>query len=494
VAPVEDNTIKLRPRAVWAALGTALAVLAWYAIQFHPLDLSIYLWGGRAVGQDARLYLVQAHRNWFTYPPFAATVFAPLAALPAVVVQVVWELASVAALAWSARITLELGGYWPPGRPAQARMLAAAAGGSLLLEPVYHTLYLGQVNLFLLALVLTDVRRAASGRAAGIGVGLAAAMKLTPAIFVVFFLLARRTRAAAVAAATFAGCGLAGYLIAPHASRLYWTRLFYDVRRVYAPYISNQSLYGAVSRLAGGVGHVPGWYLVLPLTAGAIGLATAAALARRGDWLGGAAATGITGLLVSPISWSHHWVWIIPALAVLIRAGHRRAAAGGALLFAVALPWWTPHHGLGFHGLETVAGNSYLLAGLAFGGWLAWGALVRAPADELRPQVAELAVAGQGHGAAHVRLEQRHDLVDPPLPAGAQPVQERPPGHAGPGAERDRLDDVAAPADAAVADDLDPVPDRVGDRRHELEDGGRAVQLPPAVIGQRDRLDARVRG
>lgn len=422
--------------------------------------------------------------------------FAPLAALPPVLVQVAWELASVAALAWSARITLELAGYWPAARPAQTRLLAAVVAGCLLLEPVYHTLYLGQVNLFLLALVLTDVRRAARGQSAGIAVGLAAAMKLTPAIFVIFFLLARRTRAAAVAAATFAGCGLAGYLIAPHASRLYWTRLFYDVRRVYAPYVSNQSLYGAVSRIAGGDAHVPGWYVLLPLTAGAIGLATAAILARRGDWLGGAAAAGITGLLVSPISWSHHWVWIIPALAVVIRAGHRVAAAGGALLFAVALPWWTLDAGLGFHGLQTVVGDSYLLAGLAFVGWLARCALARrpAPADELRPQVAELAVAGQRHGPPHVRLEQRHDLVDPALPAGAQPVQERPPGHAGPRAERDRLDDVTAPADAAVADDLDPVPHRLGDRRHELEDGGRAVQLPPAVIGQRDRLDARVRG
>ena len=491
-----DISIKLKPRAVGAALATALAVLVWYAIQFHPLDLSIYLWGGHAVGQDARLYLVQAHRNWFTYPPFAAAVFAPLAALPAVVVQVAWELASVAALAWSARITLELAGYWPPGRAAQARLLAAVAGGSLLLEPVYHTLYLGQVNLFLLALVLTDVRRAASGRAAGIGVGLAAAMKLTPAIFVIFFLLARRTRAAATAAATFAGCGLAGYLIAPHASRLYWTRLFYDVRRVYAPYVSNQSLYGAVSRIAGGDAHVPGWYLVLPLTVGAIGLATAAAAARRGDWLGGAAATGITGLLVSPISWSHHWVWIIPALAVLLRAGHRAAAAGGALLFALAVPWWTLHAPLGFHGLVTVVGNSYLLAGLAFLGWLGGQALVprTAPSDELRPEVGDLAVAGQRHGPAHVRLEQRHDLVHAALPAGAQPVQERPPGHAGAGAERDRLDDVTAPAHAAVADDLDPVPDRVGDRRDELQDGGRAVQLPSAVIRQGDRIDARIRG
>jgi hypothetical protein len=153
----------------------------------------------------------------------------------------------------------------------------------------------------------------------------------------VFFLLARRTREAAIAAATFAGCGLAGYALAPHASWLYWTKLFFDVKRVYAPYVSNQSLYGAVTRIAGGDAHVPGWYLVLPLTVGAAGLATAAALARRGDWLGGASAAGVTGLLVSPISWSHHWVWVIPALA--------------AAMFAVALPWWTYDAGLGFHGL-----------------------------------------------------------------------------------------------------------------------------------------------
>jgi alpha-1,2-mannosyltransferase len=496
VATVEITTIKLKPRAVWAALATALAVLVWYAIQFHPLDLSIYLWGGRAVGHDAGLYLVLAHGNWFTYPPFAATVFAPLAALPPVVAQVAWELASVAALAWSARITLELARWWPSGRAAQARLLAAVVTGSLLLEPVYHTLYLGQVNLLLLALVLTDVRRAAPGRAAGIGVGLAAAIKLTPGIFIALFLLARRTRAAAIAAATFAGCGLAGYLLAPHASRLYWTKLFYDVKRVYAPYVSNQSLYGAVTRIAGGDAHVPGWYLVLPIAAGAIGLATAAALARRGDWLGGAAAAGVTGLLVSPISWSHHWVWVIPALAVLIRAGHRAAAAGAAVMFAVALPWWTYDAGLGFHGLVTLVGDSYLVAGLAFVGWLAARELAarRAPADELRPRVAELAAAGQRHGPPQVRLEQRHDLVHAALPAGAEAVQEGPAGHAGPRAERDGLEDVAAAADAAVADDLDPVPHRLGDRRHELQDRGRAVQLPAAVVGQRDRLDARVRG
>ena len=36
----------------------------------------------------------------------------------------------------------------------------------------------------------------------------------------------------------------------------------------------------------------------------------------------------LTGLLVSPISWDHHWVWIVPALALLadaaVRAMRRR--------------------------------------------------------------------------------------------------------------------------------------------------------------------------
>src|SRR5262249_38915463 len=79
--------------------------------------------------------------------------------------------------------------------------------------------------------------------------------------------------------------------------------------------------------------------------AAVVGLAGAGTLARRGDWLGATAVTGTTGLLVSPISWAHHWVWILPALVLLIRGGHRIAAGAGYLLFAVAPFWYTPHAG-----------------------------------------------------------------------------------------------------------------------------------------------------
>jgi Glycosyltransferase family 87 len=353
--------------AVAIVLTLEAGLVVGFAAVYRPHDLEIYLWGGRAVAHGLRLYLVTSHGAWFTYPPFAAALFAPIAALPALVVRLGWELGSVGAFAWCCGVTLKLAGY----RPSRIIRLAVVAAG-LLLEPVYHTLYLGQVNLFLLALVLGDVWHVARGRHSGVGVGLAAAIKLVPGIFILLFLLTRRTRDAVTAAATFTACGLIGFAVDPSASRLYWTRLFYDTTRVSATYISNQSAYAAVARIAGGVGDVGGWYYAVPLVLGVTGLAAATTLGRRGDWLAAAAMTGTTGLLVSPISWTHHWVWIMPALVALWRGGigSRVAAGCGYLLFALAPMWWTPHSGqagdYGSHGVITLIANSFLIAGVAF--------------------------------------------------------------------------------------------------------------------------------
>ena len=375
---------------IYGVLGVELAVVTGFAVAYNALDFRIYMWGGHAVTHDMRLYLDLAYGHWFTYAPFAAVVFVPVAALPLAVARVMWDLASVAALGYSLVLILRLAGY-RPSRLAVAGVIAAA----MALDPVYQTLFLGQINLILLALILTDVWRAARGRDAGLGVGVAAAIKLTPAIFIVFFLLARRTRSAVIAAATFAGCGLVGLAVAPGASRRYWEHLFYDTSRVGAPYISNQSPYAAAIRIAGGAAHVGAWWVVVPVALGAVGLLAAAVLARHGDWLGAAAVTGCTGLLVSPISWAHHWVWILPALVLLVRDGHRLAAGLGYLLFAMAPFWFTPHSGgpreYGFHWLVTLVANCYLIAGLAFGAYAvrrAW--LVHAGGGAVR--------GGQGQG------------------------------------------------------------------------------------------------
>ncbi len=367
---LEDRRIR---RAIYTVLALELGLVIGFAAVYQPFDLNIYLWGGHQVLHGLRLYHVQAHANWFTYPPFAAVVFTPLTAVPAFVVRMCWELACVAALAWACVTTVKLAGY----RPTRMLILALVAAG-FVLEPMYHTLYLGQVNLFLLAFVLADITRVSRGKPAGIGIGIATAVKLTPAIFIVLLLITRRFKDALIAIATFACCGVVGYLVNPGASRLYWTRLFDDTKRVSAPYISNQSPYAAATRLLGGVNHVGGWYILIPVILGACGLATAAVLASRRDWLGAAAVTGTTGLLVSPISWTHHWVWILPALAVLLRGGSRAriAAACGYVLFVLAPMWWTPHPGgpgePGFHWVVTLIANCFLIAGVAFLGYAAW--------------------------------------------------------------------------------------------------------------------------
>ena len=69
-------------------------------------------------------------------------------------------------------------------------------------------------------------------------------------------------------------------------------------------------------------------------------------------------------------------MWVLPALVLLVRSGHRIAAAAGYLLFAVAPFWFTPHAAgpreYGFHWLLTLVANCFLIAGLAFLAYLAW--------------------------------------------------------------------------------------------------------------------------
>ncbi|WP_433476697.1 glycosyltransferase 87 family protein [Spirillospora sp. CA-142024] len=347
----------------WVSLFLALEILAIvvFSAAYDSLDFHIYWLGGDAVTHGARLYQEQLADHWYTNTPFMAALFTPLAALPLTLARMLWQLASLAAFIWACRATLKMTGRHVP--------LVAVVAAGLLLQPVWQSFFLGQVNLFLLALVLADLHRVALGRPAGIGIGIATAIKLTPAVFVVLLLLTRRTKDAVTATAAFAVCTLLAYAIAPDASRLYWLHTFYDTSRVGVPYISNQSPYGALTRILRGTAEVGDWYTAIPLTIGVLGLTVAAIWARRGDWLSATAVTGVTGLLVSPISWAHHWVWIVPALAVLLRNGNRKTAACTFTLFALSPLWWTPHNGdpreYGVNLLTPVA-NCYLIAGLVF--------------------------------------------------------------------------------------------------------------------------------
>jgi alpha-1,2-mannosyltransferase len=347
----------------WALFFLAFEILgiALFAAMYDSLDFRIYWLGGHVVMDGPRLYEERLAGLWFTNTPFMAALFRPLAALPLTFVRMLWQVAAFAAFIWACSLTMKLAG--------RRISLVAVTTAGLLLEPVWHSFFLGQVNLFLLALVLADMHRVALGRPAGIGIGIATAIKLTPGIFIVLLLLTRRTKDAVTAFATFAVCTLLAYAITPDASRVYWLHTFFDTSRVGVTYISNQSPFGALARILHGTDHIGAWYPAIPLTIGTVGLTTAVLWARRGDWLSATAVTGVTGLLVSPISWAHHWVWVVPVLAVLLRDGHRRTALAGCIVFVLSPLWWTPHNGdpreYGLHLLTPVA-NCYLVAGLYF--------------------------------------------------------------------------------------------------------------------------------
>jgi alpha-1,2-mannosyltransferase len=311
------------------------------------LDIATYLLGARHL-VDGRLYEVSlpvAPHLPFTYPPFAALAFGPLALLPARAAQVVWSLVGVAAL-----VVLVLASLRAACPALDRRHLVqwslVLTAPAYLLEPVRLTFFFGQVNVVLAAMVLVDLtaRPRIGGRTLprGVLVGLAAAVKLVPLVFVPYLFVTRQTRAAWTALATFAACTVVATLVDPSVSWSYWTRYATDARRVGAPwYLSDQSLRAFADRLdhrAVSTAVVTGLEVLVVIA----GIALAAWAFRASSNLLGVLVCATTGLLASPISWAHHLVWVVPVLVWLVWAPDR--PAGGRVWAAVvaALFWWGP--------------------------------------------------------------------------------------------------------------------------------------------------------
>ncbi|WP_315903688.1 glycosyltransferase 87 family protein [Streptomyces rhizosphaerihabitans] len=299
-------------------------------------------------------YRVPGTTYGFTYPPFAAVGMLPMALVGLSTAIAVGLLFNVAALASVVGILVgpALRRYGWFGFALTACLLA-------LFEPVRDTFSFGQVNLVLLALVLSDAWLLSSGRGrrAGVGIGLAAAIKLTPALFIALLLLGRRWRAAGVATAVaLAATALAAWA-APDASRFYWTDALWDTSRIgRLAYVSNQSLQGVLARLV--APEEPNralWATLALLVLCVWARRTSRALADE-DWTAAFALTGLAACLVSPITWVHHLVWLLPSFAVLL---HRRRLRVAAALYAVLCSsvvwlWFDDASGLdGFLGSNT---------------------------------------------------------------------------------------------------------------------------------------------
>jgi alpha-1,2-mannosyltransferase len=394
-----------------------------------PADLQVYKNGGLIIRHVSPTYnpaLKYPLYDWpkskialkFTYTPFAAVFFAAVSCVPWSVLPRISQVANLVFLlggAWFTAGALGCRGW--RGRLGGALLGAAAA---LVTEPVFRTMYLGQINLLLMAAIIGDLRQPDRRRFKGVATGLAAGIKLVPLVFIPYLLLTRRFRAAAMTASAFAVTVIIGFIVVPGDSDAWWLHGLFlaDGRTGFVGWGGNQSLRGLLTRLAGsihGADHV--WVAAALLTA-VIGLAAAVLLDRAGHALLAILTTALIGLLDSPISWDHHWVWVVPGMMAAAHyaahaweAGRRgvpgkRAAACwcgalAGLLLLIFAPWpgswWSvPVTGPGdftsgliwagpnskvstyvlfgdnpaykeyhWRGLQNLSGNAFVLAGLA---------------------------------------------------------------------------------------------------------------------------------
>jgi alpha-1,2-mannosyltransferase len=383
-ARVGGSTVPMLAAAY--ALSAGLFCLLLARGTAHFLDLQVYRMGGHAVLHGANLYTLRDFGLLFTYPPFAAVLFAGIAPLPLVLSAVLLTAGGIVALPVALYLALRLppAASWLDGRAAW-RLALAAAVVAVWLEPVRTTLTYGQINLFLVVAVLYDLRLPDSSRWKGLAIGIAAGFKLTPAIFAIYYLATRRYRAAATSGAAMAASVALGFAVLPASSERYWGGLFLSTSRVGQLQAgANESLAGALARTLHSPVVTTAW-LPLAVAVAVAGLALAALAQRRGGEAAGYSLCAITGLLISPVSWTHHWVIAVPALLLGVVAAYRaRARLTGKLALAaaaaLALIGWTrlarlvpPHGYLHLNAVGILANELYVLAALATllaAGWL----------------------------------------------------------------------------------------------------------------------------
>lgn len=348
-APTSRIGRRLRAAAPLLLVVSVAARLAWtYLVPngANFVDLHVYVGGAAALDGPGALYdYVYADQTPdfplpFTYPPFAAVVFYPLTLVPFGVLALCWQLGIVAALYGVVRVSQRL-----LGKLADRRVALAWTAVGIWLEPLRSTFDYGQVNVVLVLAVLAAV---ASTRwwLSGLLVGLAAGVKLTPAVSGLYFLGARRWGAAVFSAAVFlATVGVSALIVGDQAKR-YFTELLGDASRVGPVGTSfNQSWRGGISRILGhDAGYGPVVLAGIAVTAALAWLAWRA-IGGSADRLGAIVIVQLFGLLLSPISWTHHWVWLVPLMVWLWhgplrdRRGARVLRWGWLLLTAVGVPW-----------------------------------------------------------------------------------------------------------------------------------------------------------
>ncbi|HEY4455240.1 MAG TPA: glycosyltransferase 87 family protein [Pseudonocardiaceae bacterium] len=390
---------------VGAWIVSIIVLSAWSAHLFHTapdafVDLNVYRLGvqGWWHGIDVYGQLPKAagFNLPYVYPPISVLVLGPLGAVS-------WAHAVVATITVSQALMgialyLTFLRIWP-GAGKRGALLATAVllPASLLLEPVTGNLAFGQVNTALMALVVIDCLAVRLPFPRGILIGIAAAIKLTPLVLLLYFLVRKEYRSAIWMAATAAALSVAGFIVSWTGSLHYWFGSSGGARAISASaYFTNQTIDGMLTRWALPHPVQSALWLLLSLVLvgfAAVGIRRAT---RMGDTALAVVIAGALGLMISPTSWSYHWVYVAPALVVLAGQAwrHRTTLAGLTWSVATALVavtfWAAPFttlpnsDGRELHWTfwQWFPGNAYTLLGAAL--------LVVFGAPEVRPALRAL--------------------------------------------------------------------------------------------------------
>lgn len=336
------GTAWLPGKALVVAGVVTLVVVAGLAVWFNSggaqnrLDLQVFVGAVGSMLSGHGLYDFSIDDNGtptrFLYPPFAAIIFVPLAWLPVGLVGVAWDLVQ---LALSGFLIWLIAGQAKAGRVGPVVMVLVWIA-SLASVPMLSGIRLGQIGVLLVALVAIDFLLVGP-KWRGVLTGVAAAIKLVPLLFVPYFLVTRQWRAAAIAVGAFIGAGLIGFLVLPAESVRYWTQLAFNTERF--PGIGsyrNKSLLG-VLQYAGLESATVVW-LVLSVVILAVALAVAVRHHRRGEEAAAMIVVGVASGAISPVSWGHHLVWLVLAVAYLVFAATGWWRVLGWVLFVAISP------------------------------------------------------------------------------------------------------------------------------------------------------------
>ncbi|MEZ0363336.1 glycosyltransferase 87 family protein [Mycobacterium sp. pUA109] len=350
-------------RAVALLALLALAYATWRVIGYTPyrIDIDVYRMGAQAWRDGHHLYGTALFRTGvketslpFTYPPMAAVLFTPFTWVSLGGAAAALTVISTVLLVVSTAIVLSALGVCTdaavPGGPVWWRRtvlatVIVAAAIWLNMEPIMSNFGYGQINAVLMTLVIADCLPQRTRWPRGMLLGLAIAVKLTPAVFLLYFLVRRDRRAALTTLATFAATILAAFVLAPRDSVEYWTKTVFHTNRIGDTALNtNQNFAGILARMGvSGGPYLLLWLAVCVATLVLTVWAVRRVLAAEQPTLA-LMAVALFGLLVSPVSWSHHWVWSLPTIVILGVLGYRRRSPAllGLAVAGLALMRWSP--------------------------------------------------------------------------------------------------------------------------------------------------------